>query len=151
MGGVGCSKLIVSVSLGSSAVFRWRRRSCPDSDVNSCYLCHGDILVMDGQCQDEFLHRTDPGLEQERINDTFQLDQAAYYFLPIAGSGSMLPANVCAGFVCYCFGELGVSTFWVLWGSLGSCVCVWGLLVLLVLSLLFTGLGLGRCVVVLST
>ena len=32
---------------------------------------HGDILVMDGQCHDEFLHRTDRGREQERINVTF--------------------------------------------------------------------------------
>ena len=33
---------------------------------------HGDLLVMDGQCQGEFLHCTDPGLEQERINVTFR-------------------------------------------------------------------------------
>ena len=26
------AKLIVSVSLGSSAVFRWRRQSCPDDE-----------------------------------------------------------------------------------------------------------------------
>ena len=32
----------------------------------TCCLGHGDILVMGGQCQDEFLHRTDPGGEQER-------------------------------------------------------------------------------------
>ena len=31
-------------------------------------------------------------------------DQAAYYFLPIASWGSMLSANVCAGFVCCCYG-----------------------------------------------
>ena len=35
-------------------------------------LVHGDILVMDGQCQDEFLHCTDPGLEQERIYVTLR-------------------------------------------------------------------------------
>ena len=40
--------------------------------MGSCCLGHGDILVMDGQCQDEFLHCTDPGLEQERINVTFR-------------------------------------------------------------------------------
>ena len=70
-GECGDAKLIVSVSLGSSAVFKWRRQSCPDDEGHSCYLGHGDILVVDGQCQDEFLHRTDPGREQERINVTF--------------------------------------------------------------------------------
>ena len=68
----GDAKLIVSVSLGSSAVFRWRRQSCPDDEGHLCWLGHGDILVMDGRCQDEFLHRTDPGREQERINLTFR-------------------------------------------------------------------------------
>ena len=72
LGWAGCSKLIVSVSFGSTALFKWKGKSCPDIDINSCYLGHGDILVMDGQCQDEFLHCTDPGLEQERINVTFR-------------------------------------------------------------------------------
>ena len=58
-GKYGDAKLIVSVS----AVFRWRRRSCPNDEGHLCCLGHGDILVMDGQCQDEFLHRTDPGQE----------------------------------------------------------------------------------------
>ena len=71
-GKCGDAKLIVSVSLGSSVVFRRRRRSCPDDEGHLCRLGHGDILVMDGQCQDEFLHRTDPGREQERINITFR-------------------------------------------------------------------------------
>ena len=49
-GEYGDAKLIVSVSLGSSAVFRWRRRSCPDDEGHLCCLGHGDILVMDGRC-----------------------------------------------------------------------------------------------------
>ena len=68
----GDAKLIVSLSLGSFAVFRWRRQSCPDDEGHLCWLGHGDILVMDGQCQDEFLHCTDPGRDQERINVTFR-------------------------------------------------------------------------------
>ena len=36
------------------------------------------------------------------------------------------------------------STFWVLWGLLGV-LCVWEILVFLVFSLIFTGLGLRRC------
>ena len=71
-GKCGDAKLIVSVSLGTFAVFRWRRQSCPADEGRSCRLDHGDILVMDGQCQDEFLHRTDPGREQDRINITFR-------------------------------------------------------------------------------
>ena len=51
-GEYGDAKLIVSVSLGSSAVFRWRRQSCPDGEAHLCCLGHGDILVMDGRCQD---------------------------------------------------------------------------------------------------
>ena len=65
-------KLGVSVSFGTQALFRWKGKSCPDGDASSCCLGHGDILVMDGQCQDEFLHCTDPGLEQEWINVTFR-------------------------------------------------------------------------------
>ena len=68
----GTSKLIVSVSFGSHASFKWKGKSCLDRVVSSCCLGHGDILVMDGQCQDEFLHCTDPGLEQERIYVTFR-------------------------------------------------------------------------------
>ena len=71
-GKCGDAKLIVSVSLGSFALFRWRRQSCSSDEGRSCRLDHGDILVMDGQCQDEFLHRTDPGREQEWISVTFR-------------------------------------------------------------------------------
>ena len=46
---------LFSVSLGGSAVFRWMRRSCPDDEGHFCCLGHGDILVMDGRCQDKFL------------------------------------------------------------------------------------------------
>ena len=42
-GECGGAKLIVSVSLGSSALFRWRSQSRPDDDGHSCLLGHGDI------------------------------------------------------------------------------------------------------------
>ena len=48
-GECGEAKLIVSVSFGSTAIFRWRRQSCPDDEGHLCPLGHGDILVMDGQ------------------------------------------------------------------------------------------------------
>ena len=37
------------------------------------------------------------------------------------------------------------GTFWVLWGLLGI-LCVWGILALLIFSLILTGFGLRRCV-----
>ena len=48
-GECGEGKLIVSVTLGNSAVFSWRRQSCPDDEGHLCWLGHGDILVMNGQ------------------------------------------------------------------------------------------------------
>ena len=68
----GEAKLIVSVSFGTRALFLWRGKSCPNNDGHSCWLGHGDILVMDGQCQDEVRHCTDPGSDQERIHITFR-------------------------------------------------------------------------------
>ena len=65
----------------------------------------------------------------------------------------MLPANVCAGFFCSCYGEWGggeegrggLAPFGLGGGSLGP-LCVWEMLVLLVFSLILTGFGLRRCV-----
>ena len=48
------AKLIVSVSFGSSTLFKWKGKSCSVYEAHLCCLGHGDILVMDGQCQDEF-------------------------------------------------------------------------------------------------
>ena len=44
-GECGEAKLIVSVSFGRSAVFKWRRQSCPDDEGHLCWLGYGDILV----------------------------------------------------------------------------------------------------------
>ena len=72
IGGRGESKLIVSVSIGFSALFRWKPRPSPDCEADSTWLHHGDLLVMDGRCQDEYLHSTDPRLDGERVNITFR-------------------------------------------------------------------------------
>ena len=119
-GECGDAKLIVPVSLGSSAVFRWRRQSCPDDEGHLSCLGHGDILVMDGQCQDEFVHRTEPGREQDRINVTFRwIKQHASScplfkaevacFLPTCAQGLSVPVmeNVVSG------------VFWAFWLLLG--------------------------------
>ena len=112
----GEAKLIVSVSLGGSAVCRWKRRSCPNDEGHLCCLGHGDILVMDGRCQDEFLHRTDPCWEQERINITFRwikqhvsscpsFRTGVTCCLPACSQGSSVPVT----------GNLGNGIFWVFW------------------------------------
>ena len=92
------TKLIVSVSFGTPALFKWKGKSCPDGEAGLCCLGHGDILAMDVQCQDEFRHCTDSGLEQERIDVTFRwtrqhtascpLRTGAVCWLPTCAQGS---------------------------------------------------------------
>ena len=72
-GEYGDSKLIVSVSFGTATLFKRKAQSCLDSAASFCWLYHGDLLIMDGRVQDEFLHCTDPGLDKERINVTFRV------------------------------------------------------------------------------
>ena len=71
-GGRGESKLIVVVRIGFSALFRWKPRPSPDCEADFTWLHHGDLLVMDGGCQDEYLHSTDPRLDGERVHITFR-------------------------------------------------------------------------------
>ena len=142
-GECGEAKLIVPVSFGSSAVFKWKGRSCPDDEGHLCWLGHGDILVI-GQCQDKFLHRTDPGREQERINVTFRwikqhaLSCALFKAgvaccLPTCAQGSSVPVT----------GDVGNCVF------LGFLASLWCLVHMMVLALLVynfcTRLGSHRC------
>ena len=72
-GGGGDSKLIVSVSFGATATFRWARNSDRDGSSGwSQRLSHGDVLVMDGKAQDQFEHWTEAGVQGERINLTYR-------------------------------------------------------------------------------
>ena len=50
-GGSGDSKLMISLSLGSPVAFKWKAKSSSDSEASSCWLHHGDLLVMAGECQ----------------------------------------------------------------------------------------------------
>ena len=119
--------LIVSVSFGSSAVFRWRRQSCPDDEGHLCCLGHGDISCHHGQCQDEFLHRTDPGREQDRINVTFRWVKQHVSSFPLFRTGSsMLFANVCEGSIRSCHGEFWEWCFLGIMASLLCLVCLGG-------------------------
>ena len=66
----GESKLIVSMSFGVSALFKWKPRPSLDSDASSSWLHHGDLLVMDGRCQDEYYA---PGNQFERFGGFLEL------------------------------------------------------------------------------
>ena len=143
-GKCGDVKLNVSVSLGNFEVFRWRRQSCPSDEGRSCRLDHGDILVMDGQCQDEFLHRTDPFLEQDRINITFRWVKQHVSSCPLLKAGVACCLPTCAqGLSVPVMVNTVNGVFWAFWFLLGV-LCIWGVLVFLG-SLLCTRLGLLRC------
>ena len=125
-GECGEAKLIVSVSLGSSALFRWLRQSCWDDEENLCCLGHGDILVMDVQCQDEFLHRTDPGREQERINITFRWVKQHVSSCHLFRTGVACCLPTCAqGLSVPVMGISGNGVVWAFW-LLFCVLCAWG-------------------------
>ena len=91
--GIGDPKLIESLSLGDAATFKWKAKSCSDSEVRSCRLHHGDLLVMDGRCQDEYLHCTSPGLADKRVNITYRWIRYHTLSCPLAaGVLGSLPA-----------------------------------------------------------
>ena len=110
----GEAKLIVSVSFGTQALLDWNCKSCQNIDANSCWLGHGDILVMDGQCQDEFLHCTDPGSEETTCCIlSFSKDRCGVLF-----------ANVGVGFIRCCYGVGGNGLFFLVSGcSWELCAC----------------------------
>ena len=89
--------------------------------VRSCRLDHGDILVMEGQCQDEFLHCTSPGLEHERINVTYRWIRQHTHFCPLFKAGMVCCLPTCTkGSSVHVTGNLGV---WLFLGFLVSSLC----------------------------
>ena len=86
-------KLIVSLSLGNPVEFKVRRVS--DSVTSSIALDHGDVLVMDGSAQSEYLHCTMPGLQGPRVNLTYRWVAQHTASCPLAGVvGCLLPSCV---------------------------------------------------------
>ncbi len=86
-------KLIVSLSLGNPVEFKVRRVS--DNVTSSITLDHGDILVMDGSAQSEYLHCTMPGLQGPRVNLTYRWVAQHTASCPLAGVvGCLLPSCV---------------------------------------------------------
>ena len=141
LGGLECTSLIVSVSFGAPVLFKWR----------------GTFLVMDGQCQDEFLHCTSPGLECGRINVTYRWVLQHTHFCSLFKARVVCCLPTCAkGSSVHVTGNLGYGCFWaflflpcalctlgvigwasyLLWCSgLGSCWCAF---------FRFRSLGVGR-------
>ena len=86
-------KLIVNLSLGNPVEFKVRRVS--DSVTSSITLNHGDVLVMDGSAQSEYLHCTMPGLQGPRVNLTYRWVAQHTASCPLAGVvGCLLPSCV---------------------------------------------------------
>ena len=87
-------KLIVSMSLGNSVEFKVRRRG--QGNVPSLItLDHGDLLVMDGLTQSEYVHCTASGLQGPRVNLTFRWVSQHIASCPLAGAmGCVLPSCV---------------------------------------------------------
>ena len=87
-------KLIVSMSLGNSVEFKVRRRV--QGEVPSLItFYHGDLLVMDGLTQSEYVHCTASGLQGPRVNLTFHWVAHHIASCPLAGAvGCVLPSCV---------------------------------------------------------
>ena len=117
-------KLIVSLSLGNPVEFKVRRGQ--GSVPSLITLDHGDILVMDGSAQSEYLHCTKPGLQGPRVNLTYRWVAQHTASCPLAGVvGCLLPSCVQG------LAEPGPRGEWG-WGNKWS--SLWGLvLVLLIL------------------
>ena len=137
-GKCGDAKLIVSVSLGNFAFFRGGGVSPVRlMKVARAGLDHGDILVMDGQCQDEFLHRTSPGREQDRINITFRWVKQHVSTCPLFKAGVACCLPTCAqGSSVPVMGNASCGVFWFFWFLLGV-LCIWGVLALLVFPVVY--------------
>ena len=118
------AKLIVSVSLAAP--------QSSDGDVSPVRMmkatCAGlamvTFLVMDGQCQDEFLHCTSPSLEQEQTDVTFRWIKQHSVSCPLrTGIVCCLPRAVTR--------VVGYGAFWAFWVLLGV-LCMWRVLFLLI-------------------
>ena len=116
-------KLIVSMSLGNSVEFKVRRGQ---GNVPSLItLGHGDLLVMDGLTQSEYVHCTASGLQGPRVNLTFRWVAQHIASSPLAGAvGCVLPSCVQG------LAEPGPRGEWG-WGNKWS--SFWGLVLLLLI------------------
>ena len=116
-------KLIVSMSLGNSVEFKVRRGQGKVPSLIT--LDHGDLLVMDGLTQSEYVHCTASGLQGPLVNLTFRWVAQHIASCPVAGAvGCVLPSCVQG------LAEPGPRGEWG-WGSKWS--SSWGLVLLLLI------------------
>ena len=86
-------KVIVSMSLGHSVLFKLRRRA-PENTLSQIWLDHGDLLVMDGLTQYEYEHSAASELEGPRVNLTYRWISQHIRSCPLAGLiGGALPSD----------------------------------------------------------
>ena len=86
-------KVIVSMSLGHSVLFKLRRRT-PEKTPSQIWLDHGDLLVMDGLTQSEYEHSTASELEGPRVNLTYRWISQHIRSCPLTGLiGGALPSD----------------------------------------------------------
>ena len=86
-------KLKVSMSLGHSVVFQVRR--VPGDVPSPIELDHGDLLVVDGQAQSGYAHRTVRGLQGPRVNLAYRWVAQHTASCPLAGVvGCVFPTCV---------------------------------------------------------
>ena len=86
-------KVIVSMSLGHSVLFKLRRRAS-ENTPSQIRLDHGDLLVMDGLTQLEYVHSTASELEGPRVNLTYRWISQHIRSCPLAGLiGGALPSD----------------------------------------------------------
>ena len=86
-------KVIVSMSLGHSVLFKLRRRAS-ENTPSQIRLEHGDFLVMDGLNQLEYVHSTASELEGPRVNLTFRWISQHIRSCSLAGLiGGALPSD----------------------------------------------------------
>ena len=77
-------KVIVSMSLGHSVLFKLRRRTS-ENTPSEIRVDHGDLLVMDGLTQSEYVHSTASELSGPRVNLTFRWIAQHIKSCPLAG------------------------------------------------------------------
>ena len=86
-------KVIVSMSLGHSILFKLRRPA-PENTHSQIRLDHEDLLVMDGPTQLEYEHSTASELLGPRVNLTFRWLSQHIKSCPLAGLiGGALPSD----------------------------------------------------------
>ena len=137
-----CAQLVASLAR-SGYLLVWTDTCALKSVQNNNN--NGDILVMDGQCQDEFRHCTDPGLEQERINITFRWVKQHVASCSFLRTGVACCLPTCARGFSFSDTEIvEIGIFWVFWLLLGA-LCILGVLVFVVYPLVCTKFGFQRC------